>query len=578
MRRHFTILLLLLSRSFLPAQQSLTGTWEGAIQIMGQELTIAVEFRNDSTATIDIPQQNAKGLKLTNVRQQHPNVHFELPAGPGLAVFDGVMKENLISGEFRQAGVTGIFELKRGEAAKVQSVAEAPPHLRSLIGTWSGAIDIMGQSLGIVVQFKSVANQLKATIDIPQQNARALNLKYVILDHPKVHFELPAGPGLAVFDGELKQDSITGSFSQAGVTGSFRLKRGEPAKEEKTPEEAVPYKQEEIVFYNDTLRLAGTLTIPPKEGRHPAVVLITGSGPQNRDEELFGFKPFKMIADHFTRKGIAVLRYDDRGVGGSSGNTMQSTTSEFANDVVAAVKYLQSRPDINSKQIGLCGHSEGGLVAPIAATRWKDVAFVILMSSPGVDGFQILLAQSELIMRADSTSEADIKRALEINRKIYTAVREGKDVGVFRDEILKEARSGLDRMKPEQRKAIANADEYLKTRVDGQIMQVQTPWFKYFVNYDPAPALAQVQCPLLALFGELDLQVPAEFNKQAMELAFKKGKSKDYVFKVFPNANHLYLTARTGSPSEYMSLKKEFVPGFLETMSDWIAPRVTIVQ
>jgi pimeloyl-ACP methyl ester carboxylesterase len=580
MKKHIlvSLTLLVLLPTALYAQQQLIGVWEGSIQIMGQELAILVNFGGDSTATIDIPQQSAVGLKLINVRHTHPIIHFELPAGPGLATFNGTVSENLIKGDFKQAGATGTFELKPKALVKPQTPEEAPPSLRPLVGKWHGDIDIMGQALGVMVEFRSIANELKATIDIPMQNAKGLNLKIVRFESPKVHFELQGGPGLAIFEGELKKDSINGSFLQAGISGSFHLARGESVKEDNAPEEPVPYKQEEVVFYNDTLKFAGTLTLPPKVGRHPAVVMITGSGPQNRDEELFGFKPFRMIADHLTRNGIAVLRYDDRGVGGSTGNTMQSTTSDFANDVVAAVRFLQSRPDINPKQIGLCGHSEGGIVAPLAATRHKDIGFIILISGTGVDGMSILLAQAELIARANGTPEANIKENMELNRRIYSAIREGRDLEQFREEINKVGRKQLDQMKPEERKAITNPDEYLQTQISAQLKSIQSPWFRYFISYDPAPTLEHVQCPVLALFGELDLQVPAETNKQAMERALTNAHNRDYQIKVLPKANHLYLTATTGSPSEYAAMRKEFVSGFLETISDWILKHVSVIK
>jgi pimeloyl-ACP methyl ester carboxylesterase len=373
-------------------------------------------------------------------------------------------------------------------------------------------------------------------------------------------------------------DSIKGVFLQAGMSGSFYLGRGEPVTKEIAPEAPVPYRQEEVVFHNDSLKFAGTLTLPPTPGPHPAVVMITGSGPQNRDEELFGFKPFRMIADHFTRRGIAVLRYDDRGVGGSTGNLSLSTTSDFADDVVAAVRFLQERKDINPKQIGLCGHSEGGLVAPLAATRCEDIAFIILMSGTGVNGMEILLAQGELIARANGEPEADIKEDMELSKRIFSALIDGQSPDRFREEALRLGRKQLDRMKPEERKAITNPEEYLQAQINAQMKQLQNPWFKYFISYDPAPTLKRVSCPVLALFGELDLQVPAEMNKRAMERAFKEGKTKDFLVKVFPKANHLYLTATTGSPSEYAKLKKEFVPDFLDTMSDWILDHVTIAK
>ena len=580
MKKHriVTFVALFFLPAILMAQRTLPGDWAGSIQIMGQELRIIVHFANDSTATIDIPQQNAKGLRLTNVRHRDATVHFELPAGPGLATFDGVMKDDRIAGEFKQAGMAGTFEVRPAEEMKAQPTGEAPEALRPLLGGWTGAIDAGGQTLRIIVHFTSVKNELNATIDIPQQNAKGVSLKNVRLDSSALHMELPAGLGVAVFDGRVKGDSIGGRFTQAGFVGTFYLLRGEEPKEEQPPEPPPPYRVEDVVFHNDTLTLAGTLTVPPKEGRHPAVIMITGSGAQNRDEELFGFKPFKVIADYFTRHGIAVLRYDDRGVGGSSGSTSESTTSDFATDVLAALKYLQTRPDINPKQIGLCGHSEGGIVAPLAASRSENVAFIILMAGPALNGEQIILAQTELIMRADSASEQEIKDALSMNKRIYDIVKSGGDLASFRPELEKQARRAMEAMKPEARESIKDPDAYIKARVDATIKQVSTPWFKYFLTYDPQPALEKIHCPVLALFGERDLQVPAEMDKTAMEKALRQGGNKDFTLKILPKANHLFLSAVTGSPSEYPTLKKEFVPGFLKTMTDWILKRVTVAR
>ena len=580
MKKHILVLLVctLLPLQYLFAQHSPRGIWEGSIHIAAQQLTIIVNFKDDTTATMDIIQQNATGLKLSNVRYSDPKIHFELPAGPGVAMFDGTVSENLIQGDFKQAGVSGTFELRPQELTKPQPREDAPAALRPLLDRWSGDIEIMGQVLAIAVEFKSVTNKPAGTIDIPVQRAKGLILKNITFEAFKAHFELPAGPGLAIFDGELNKDTLRGSFQQAGIQGTFWLARGERSKKESPPEEPVPYKQEEVIFHNDTLKFAGTLTLPPKPGRHPAVVMITGSGPQNRDEELFGFRPFKMIADHFTRKGIAVLRYDDRGVGGSSGSTSSSTTSDFANDVIAAVKYLQTRSDIKPDQIGLCGHSEGGIVAPLAVSREKTIAFIILMSGTGLNGAEIVLAQSSLIAKADGTPEADIKENIAVSRRLFNAVREGQDLEQFRKELMELGRRQLDKMKPEERKTIVNPDEYLESKIKGQLAQIQTPWFRFFLSYEPAPALALVRCPVLALFGELDLQVPAEMNKEAIEKALRIGNNKDFLMKVFPKANHLFLTAKTGSPSEYGSLKKDFVPGFLETMSGWILQHVTIVK
>jgi len=304
-------LLILASSSFLTAQSAIVGHWEGDIKIQGQELLIKVDFKSSGdtlVATMDIPPQNAKNLPLKNIRFQFPRAHFELPAGPGLATFDGELKDDIVAGTFTQAGIVGSFTIQRVDPTKQEVVEEVLPKYKSIVGVWNGAIDIMSTSLRMTVTFKIKGSELKAFMDIPQQNATGLALKNVSFESPKVHFELAAGPGLAVFDGEMKGDSLKGLFMQSGVAGSFFLGRGEAKQAEAPVEEIVPYEKEEVVFLNDSIKLAGTLTLPPTKGPHPAVVMITGSGPQNRDEELFGFKPFKMIADHFTRKGIAVLR------------------------------------------------------------------------------------------------------------------------------------------------------------------------------------------------------------------------------------------------------------------------------
>ena len=560
------------------AQQSLVGHWEGNINIRGQQLIINVDFRSSGdtlTATIDIPQQNARNLPLKAVMFHAPRVFFELPAGPGLAVFDGQLKDSTISGTFTQAGMEGTFLLHA--ATNLPEVAEEPPEaLKPIVGVWNGAINAMGKLLHMSMTFKTKGGALKASIDIPEQNATDIPLTNVRFDAPRLHCELPAGLGVAVFDGTLAGDSLKGPFMQAGITGNFYLVRGKNVPNVEVPEETVPYKKEEVVFNDDSIKLAGTLTIPPTEGRHPAVVMITGSGSQNRDEELFGFKPFKIIADNFTRHGIAVVRYDDRGVGGSTGSTSQSTTADFARDVIAAIHFLQKRPDINPKEIGVCGHSEGGIVGPLAASESPDVAFVICIAGTGIDGKDLLLAQEAAIMRADSASENTIENAVKSSRRMYQLLESGKDTVEIRNELRAAAIEELKGMPEERRKAITNEDEFIQANVDAKLRSLQSPWFKFFLTYNPAIALEKVKCPVLALFGGLDTQVPAKLNEDAMDAALKKGGNRDYTFKVFPTANHLFLSAKTGSPSEYSSLKKEFVPGFLDTMTDWILKRVTI--
>ncbi len=391
---------------------------------------------------------------------------------------------------------------------------------------------------------------------------------------PRVHFELPAGPGLATFDGEAKGDEIAGRFTQGGAAGEFHIRRQAlgvlVAPAASAPP---PYREEEVTFTSPDGTFAGTLTIPPGSGSHPAVLLITGSGPQNRDEELFGFKPFRLIADHLTRNGIVVLRCDDRGVGGTTAKRDGVTTADFADDALAGVAFLKTRPEVDAKRIGLLGHSEGGVVAPMAAARSTDVSFIVLMSGMGVSGERILLDQAELIGRAAGVSEADVVAEAALQKRIFQAARSGSGW----DEVTAAARvlaiGKLQALPVEQRRAIGDLGAYADRAIAGQLAMARTPWFTFFIDYDPAADLAKVRCPVLALFGEKDLQVPAAANRKALAEALARGGNRDVTVKVVAGANHLYQQAGSGSPNEYPTLKKEFVPGFLETISGWIKVR-----
>ncbi len=447
-------------------------------------------------------------------------------------------------------------------------------------GIWVGTIEIMGKKLDFATNFRTEGEEIKGTMDMPMQGVKGLPLKDVVYAPPKITFTLETPQASANFQGVVEGDTIKGQLEQGGITGAFTLTRSaeEAKKEEEKPKKPLPYNLEEVTFQNGDLKFTGELMRPKKEGKHPAVIMITGSGPQNRYVELFGWKVFQDIADHFVRNGQAVLLYDDRGMGGSSGNVSESTTADFATDALAAVKYLQSRSDINPKQIGLCGHSEGGNVAPLAASQSDDVAFIILISGSGHKGREILLAQIELIARVNKTPEDTIKKNLENLRKIFDLIDKGEPIenlaGIFAD-IAAEQLAAMDE---EQKKDISDPEKFLKSTQEGFMKPFTRPWFLYFLSYDPLPALKKVKCPTLLLYGELDLVVPAEMSRKAMTAALEEGGNKDFKAKIFPKANHFFQEATTGSPSEYAKLPKKFVPGFLELMTDWMRERVTIVE
>jgi pimeloyl-ACP methyl ester carboxylesterase len=440
-------------------------------------------------------------------------------------------------------------------------------------GAWKGAIRIQGMDLQIAVTLTGGDTDLKGTIDIPQQGAKGLALTKVSVQGTKVHFELPAGPGVAVFDGEQAGDRITGTFDQAGMKGTFELARGAAAA---TPAEPPPpYKVEEVkVKGQGEVTLAGTLTLPQAGGPHPAVILITGSGPQNRDEEIFGFRPFRLIADHLTRNGIAVLRCDDRGVAASTGNFQAATTADFADDVQAQFTFLTSRADIRKDRIGLLGHSEGALVAPMVAARTPAVAFVVLLSGPAVNGERTLITQGELIGQAEGVPAELIQKNAALQKQMFTAVRTGKGWEEVTETARTAVRTGLERLPAEQRQAMGDPAAIVNRQVEQQLAAVKSPWFKFFLDYDPALTLQKVKQPVLALFGELDLQVAPAINREVMEATFKRSGHTDYQLQVVPRANHLYQVATTGAVSEYAKLPKEFAPSLLPGITSWIKQRV----
>ena len=434
-------------------------------------------------------------------------------------------------------------------------------------GTWDGAIHVAGQELPISVTFAAAD---KGTIDI--QGATGLPLTNVKLEGETVHFELPAGLGLCVFEGAIKDKVISGAFTQGPAKGTFDLKPRTVSAA--PPEPPPPYKEEDVKVTNGAVTLAGTLTLPPASGRHPAVVLITGSGAENRDEEVFGFKVFRLLADQMTRQGIAVLRCDDRGVGGSSGSTPQSTSEDFASDVLTDIAYLKTRPEIDAAHIGLVGHSEGGLIAPIVAARSRDVAFIVLMSGPALTGEKVMLAQGERLVKVRRLGPDAVAKQAETQHRMFDGARNNVPWEEVEKAFKADADAQVAKVPEAQRGPAAQAAAQQLAMIGEQYKALLTPWFRFFLSFDPATVLEKVHCPVLAFFGDLDFQVPVDVNKPALEQALTKAGNRDVTIKVLPKANHLYQEATTGDVSEYTRLKKEFVPDLMPTMTAWILARV----
>ena len=442
---------------------------------------------------------------------------------------------------------------------------------QDITGSWYGALDLNGTSLRINFHVEMNDAGYIAKMDSPDQNAFGIPVDSVTYANQTLKMTLKAI--MAEYTGSLEGESLKGTFSQMGMKMPLDLKRTPVEKaavvRPQEPKAPYPYKVEDLKFRNekDQITLAGTLTIPEGAGPFPAVVLITGSGAQNRDEELMGHKPFWIIADHLTRAGIAVLRFDDRGTAESEGNHAEATSEDFATDALAAVTYLKGRKEIESKYIGLAGHSEGGVIAPMAAVRSEDVRFIILLAGTGIPGDELLMLQGELISSASGMAEDVLKEALAFNRRLYDVVK----TDASNDEKLAKAKVILEEAFVQSVKAGTLPPETPKERfVMAQSMQLLSPWMQYFIRHDPALVLEKVKVPVLALNGEKDLQVPPKENLSAIKAALEKGGNQQVTIVGFPGLNHLFQVCETGLPSEYGQIEQTFAPEALDTMSQWI--------
>jgi pimeloyl-ACP methyl ester carboxylesterase len=469
------------------------------------------------------------------------------------------------------------MRLKKSVLSVLFIIAASNSFSQRVIGDWNGKLKAGTVELRVVFHVSKSGEAYSGTMDSPDQGAKGIVLSSVKYQNDTLFMELRNAQ--IKYTGFFSTDSaISGVFSQGGQSFPLDLTRqtGTPQaiRRPQEPVKPYPYSSEDVRFTNtrDHIDLAGTLTLPNKEGHFPAVVLITGSGPQNRDEEILDHKPFLIISDYLTRHGIAVLRFDDRGTAESQGIFNTATTLDFSYDAEAAVKYLQSRKEINKSRIGLIGHSEGGLIAPMIAARSKDVAFIVLLAGPGLRGDSLLLLQQTLIGRVSGVPDSNLHKLSQINRGAFNIILNvtdssqlKKDLQTYMDAVLKSnAGAGL----PEG----VNETDY----IDKQIKLLFSPWMQYFLRYDPAPALKQVKCPVLAIGGDKDLQVPAEIDLSLIKKYLSESGNKNVMIKIIPGLNHLFQNAQTGSPAEYGKIEETFSPVALGVIGDWILSRFSL--
>lgn len=441
---------------------------------------------------------------------------------------------------------------------------------------FSGAIDLAGNEIAFTAEFEAYpdGDGFVAIISIPMQGVEGLALEDVAWEGERIRFKIGA-PANAVFEGRFVDDStVEGTLSQAGAEFPFSMKRlgadetPPGPNRPQMPQGPFPYEAREVGFRNEDagVQFAGTLTIPDGRGPHPAVVMITGSGPQDRDETLFGHKPFLVIADALSRQGVAVLRFDDRGVGGSGGSVTEATTEDFASDALAAVRFLKGISDIDPAHIGLIGHSEGGYVAPVAAARSEDVAFVVLLAGPGVSGREILESQSALLQEAMGVPEQRRLAELDVQRRVFDVLLDDQLPMERRRERIRELMN--EAMKP-----LISDDAERAAAIDQQEAAIFTPWFMGFLEFDPRPFLRRLRVPVLALNGELDLQVPADQNLSELERNLREAPTRDVTILRMAGMNHLFQPAETGLPGEYGQIETTVAPAALEVLTNWIRRR-----
>ncbi|MDX9696889.1 MAG: alpha/beta fold hydrolase [Bacteroidales bacterium] len=442
---------------------------------------------------------------------------------------------------------------------------------QNIEGQWNGMLDVQGMKLRLVFNISKTENGFSATMDSPDQGAKGIPVTSVSFDNNKLKITIASAA--IEYTAELNDENVLkGTFNQAGYNFPLDLTQKKIEKaivvKSQDPKKPYPYYEENVKFENkkEKFFLSGTLTLPTKEGSFPAVVLISGSGPQDRNEEIFGHKPFLIIADFLTRNGIAVLRFDDKGTAESEGDLKNATSMNFADDVEFAVEYLKSRKEINSKQIGLIGHSEGGIIAPIVAARSKDVSFIILLAGTGIPGNELLLLQQELISKAMGISEEEINKNRKINKGAFDIVLNSTNVETLASELTEYIKEVSKNNPDSEKPAGLTEDEYIKMQVN----QLTSPWMIFFIKYNPYLVLKDVKCPVLAINGEKDLQVPPKENLQAIKKGLIEGGNKNVVAKELPGLNHLFQECTTGAPSEYAQIEQTFSPVALQEMLMWI--------
>lgn len=553
--------ILMAGSSFAAFAQSPKGDWKG--DLVTPQITYHIGIHVDQaadgklTGTIGSHETGRWGTPLEELASTNGELAFRIAAGQS---FKG--KWDAATSAF-----TGTYTTPNGAFPFTFTAGKVPPlpTIAGLDGRWEGKLDVQGISLRLVYRVISDEHGTRLLMDSPDQGASGMVTSKLARTGAKVTFDIPAIR--ANYEGDLSADSatITGTWNQNTQQFPLIMTRTStnaelpPPLRPQTPRKPYPYKEEELAFDNPKaqgVRLSCTLTSPNTPGRHPAAMLITGSGAQDRDETIFNHKPFLVLADHLTRKGFAILRCDDRGFGKSTGVHLNASAVEFSTDVEAALAVLKQHADIDPKRIGLIGHSEGSMTGPMAASRDPSIAFMVLMGGVAAKGVDLMTEQRTLIVAAAGLSGPALDLARAQTRAVFEASVNAADDAAAREAV----------------RAIFTSAGAPPEAIGPQIDAFASPYMRKILAYDPAPILSQMKMPVLAITGSKDLQVPPGMNLPAMKTIMKE--NKDLTTVEVPDLNHMFQTAKTGSPSEYAEIEETFAPAALDIIADWMVKRM----